>query len=88
MSGEKTRSERRSEASSSGPDHMPAARPASAAAPKAVVSTFAGRSTGMPSMSAWNCIMKSLTLAPPSTRSSVMGFPRSRSMVRTRSVTS
>src|ERR1019366_8007145 len=34
-----------------------------------------GRSTGMPSRSAWNCISRSLTEAPPSTRSSVTTAP-------------
>ena len=32
-----------------------------------------GRTTGMPSRSAWNCISRLLTQAPPSTRSSVTG---------------
>ena len=47
----------------------PAARPARPAAPSAVVSTMSGRSTGTPSMSAWNCISQSFVVAPPSTRS-------------------
>ena len=34
-----------------------------------------GRTTGMPSRSAWNCISRSLTEAPPSTRSSATGAP-------------
>ena len=49
----------------------PTARPASIAAPMAVVSMVLGRSTCTPRMSAWNCIRKSLALAPPSTRSTV-----------------
>ena len=57
----------------------PAASPARAAAPKAVVSTWAGRSTGSRSRSAWVCIMMSLTEAPPSTRRVVMGQGRRRS---------
>ena len=50
---------------------MPTARPASMAAPMAVVSMTFGRSTRTPRMSAWNCIRKLLALAPPSTRSTV-----------------
>ena len=55
----------------------PTASPASAAAPSAVTSSPAGRCTGTPSTSAWNCIRKSFAQAPPSTRSSAE--PRARS---------
>lgn len=46
------------------------AKPAAIAAPNAVVSRMAGRSTGMPMMSAWVCIQRSELLMPPSTASS------------------
>ena len=36
------------------------------AAPKAVVSITFGRSTATPSMSAWNCMSRLFTAAPPS----------------------
>ena len=65
----------------------PTESPASTAAPKAVVSTMAGRSTGMRSRSAWNCIITSLTLAPPSTRSTEISQPASCRMAVIRSVT-
>ena len=42
-----------------------------------MVSTTRGLTTGTPSMSAWNCIRKSLTDAPPSTRSSGNAPPAS-----------
>src|SRR5437773_639409 len=45
----------------------PAPRPASPAAPSAVVSTRSGRATVTPSTSAWNCISQSFAAAPPST---------------------
>mmetsp|Transcript_11761 Transcript_11761/g.50391 ORF Transcript_11761/g.50391 Transcript_11761/m.50391 type:complete len:391 (-) Transcript_11761:347-1519(-) len=48
--------------------HSPAPTPAASAAPKAVVSTFAGRETGNPNASAWICMSSPLALAPPSTR--------------------
>ena len=72
------------------PVAAPAAAPKAApkaAAPKAVVSTWAGRSTGMPRRSAWICIRMSLTLAPPSTRRVGMGQGASAFIARTRSVT-
>ena len=53
----------------------PAARPARYAAPSAVVSVMRGRTTGTPRTSAWNCIRRSFTAAPPSTRSSRSGAP-------------
>src|SRR6266516_2870779 len=49
--------------------HTPPAIPARPAAPSAVVSIMSGRSTGMPSTSAWNCSSQLLADAPPSTRS-------------------
>src|SRR5439155_25970883 len=48
--------------------HTPPAIPARPAAPSAVVSIMSGRSTGMPSMSDWNCNNQLLADAPPSTR--------------------
>ena len=63
----------------------PTPSPASAAAPNAVVSVFAGRSTGTPSKSAWNCSSRSLRAAPPSTRSSASGWPQSCCMASMRS---
>ena len=66
----------------------PTARPASAAAPKAVVSTIFGRSTGIRSRSDWKRSITSLTLAPPSTRSTVISQPASCRMAFIRSVTS
>src|SRR5579862_2289604 len=41
---------------SSGDFHIPTARPASIAAPIAVVSAIFARRTGLPRISAWNCI--------------------------------
>ena len=58
-----------------------------AAAPKAVVSTISGRSTGIRSRSACICSRISDTLAPPSTRSMVMSHPASCRMAIIRSVT-
>src|SRR5688572_32315839 len=55
-----------------GSGQTPVASPANPAAPSAVVSTISGRSTGMPSTSAWNCISQSLAVAPPSTRSGAL----------------
>ena len=52
-----------------------------------MVSTWAGRSTGSRSRSAWVCIMMSLTEAPPATRNVVMGQGASAFMACTRSVT-
>src|SRR5438876_4211698 len=49
--------------------HTPPAIPARPAAPSAVVSIMSGRSTGLPSMSDWNCSSQLLADAPPSTRS-------------------
>src|SRR2546427_275122 len=46
------------------------ARTARYAAPSAVVSSTFGRTTAMPSRSAWNCMRRSSAAAPPSTRSS------------------
>ncbi len=46
----------------------PTPSPARKAAPRAVVSTIRGRSTGTPSWSAWIRQSRSLALAPPSTR--------------------
>ena len=51
----------------------------------AVVSTLFGRTTGVPSRSAWNCINGSLRDAPPSTRSSFSPRPLSFSMHAMRS---
>ena len=65
----------------------PQANPASDAAPKAVVSTMAGRSTGIRSRSACICIRMSDTLAPPSARRAVMSHPASCRMASIRSVT-
>src|ERR1017187_3929168 len=60
---------------SSGPAQNPVANPARYAAPSAVVSVTCGRTTGTPSTSAWNCINRSFTEAPPSTRSAASGVP-------------
>jgi hypothetical protein len=65
----------------------PAARPARKAAPKAVVSTMRGRSMGLRRISAWNCMRKSLTEAPPSTRRTESVRPESSSMASSRSFT-
>ena len=65
----------------------PQLSPASAAAPKAVVSTISGLSTGMRSRSACICSSTSDTLAPPSARSSAMSQPASCRMASIRSVT-
>src|SRR6185295_7311271 len=75
--GSKRRSSFHSEASSASDCHSPTPRPASAAAPKAVVSVFSGRKTDTPRMSAWNCISRLLRAAPPSTRSSLNAQPAS-----------
>ena len=50
-----------------------AARIAAALGNALVAPVIAGRTTGMPSRSAWNCISRSFTAAPPSTRSSLTG---------------
>ena len=65
----------------------PQLSPASAAAPKAVVSTISGLSTGMRSRSACICSSTSDTLAPPSARSRAMSQPASCRMASIRSVT-
>src|SRR6266542_6271524 len=52
-------------------DHTPSASPARKAAPSPVVSANAGLRTVTPSWSAWNRHSKSITAAPPSTRSSL-----------------
>ena len=46
----------------------------------AVVSIQPGRRTPEPRISAWNCMRKSLALAPPSTFSSFRAIPESASM--------
>src|SRR5438045_6562113 len=48
---------------------IPPPIPGRPAAPSAVVSIMSGRSTGMPSTSAWHCSNQPLAAAPPSTRS-------------------
>ena len=53
--------------SSSVDSHCPVPSPAMNAAPRPVVSTISGRSTGTPRRSAWNWQSKSLAAAPPST---------------------
>ncbi len=58
----------------------PVERPARPAAPRAVVSTRAGRLTGTPRTPAWNSISQSFMAAPPSTRSSRVATPESPSM--------
>src|SRR5690625_4767225 len=75
--GENLRPSRQFPATSAVSFHTPAPRPAAYAAPSAVVSSTFGRTTSMPSTSAWNCMRKSLTAAPPSTRISSSAAPRS-----------
>jgi hypothetical protein len=72
-------------ASASTPGQNPDCSPASAAAPSAVVSRHAGRSTGTPSRSAWRCMTRSFADAPPSTRSSARRMPASSSIAATTS---
>src|SRR5688572_4401299 len=73
IAGSNCRSARQLAASSAVDRHRPTERPARFAAPCAVVSTFDGRTTGIPSRSAWNWSRRSLRAAPPSTRSSRTG---------------
>mmetsp|Transcript_25821 Transcript_25821/g.65399 ORF Transcript_25821/g.65399 Transcript_25821/m.65399 type:complete len:205 (-) Transcript_25821:1121-1735(-) len=75
MAGAKVASVAAEEPSSSGPDHTPAPMPAATAAPAAVVSTSAGRSTSTPRRSAWYCSSGSDMLTPPSTRSAASFTP-------------
>ncbi len=72
-------------AASAGDAHTPSAMPASDAAPSTVVSGLAGRRTVTPSTSAWNWQSTSIALAPPSTRSSVIGMPAASQMASTTS---
>ena len=65
----------------------PTCIPAKSAAPNAVVSPTAGRSTGNPITSACSCMSKSLTHAPPSTRSRCMVTPASCCITPTTSAT-
>ena len=65
--------------------HTPVARPARYAAPRAVVSRMAGRSTSLFRMSDWNCIRKWSRLAPPSTFRVLMVMSVSFSMAHIRS---
>ena len=87
MAGANTFADCRSAAISETSLLSPAESPARKAAPKAVVSTILGRSMGFLSMSAWNCMRKSLTEAPPSTRSTESVRPESISMASSRSLT-
>ena len=73
--------------SSSGFAQKPVASPARYAAPSAVVSVTCGRTTGTPSTSAWNCISRLFTAAPPSTRSAASGVPVSLSTASSTSAT-
>src|SRR5437870_12875228 len=63
--GSKRRSARQKLSISSTLFQKPQARPARYAAPSAVVSMSTGRTIGRPRISAWNCIRKLLTAAPP-----------------------
>jgi len=65
--------------------HTPAERPAANAAPSAVVSLLRGRTSGIPRRSAWNCMRKPFTDAPPSTRIDFRDLPASASIASTRS---
>ena len=58
---------RRLSAVASREEYTPTARPASMAAPRAVVSTIRGRSIGFWRISDWNCMRKLFAQAPPST---------------------
>ncbi len=69
--------------SSSRVDQTPAPSPARNAAPRAVVSWISGRSTGMPSWSAWTCMSRSLALPPPSAFSTVTSSDMVATMSRT-----
>ena len=85
IEGVKRRSRRLRAASDAASFQRPTPRPARNAAPAAVVSTRAGRSTGTPRMSAWNCIRKSLAHAPPSTLSTRSFFFESAAIASTTS---
>ena len=87
MAGAKRRSSVQATRISSRDCQKPTARPARQAAPRAVVSRTTGRTAAAPRMSAWNCMRKSLALAPPSTRSALSRRPVSCSMARTTSAT-
>ena len=60
--------------------------PARNATPRAVASWSTGRRTGTPLTSAWNWHRRSMTLAPPSTRSSVTRRPAARTASSTSAV--
>ena len=80
MDGVNVRSIVRAFLSASASVHTPAVSPARYAAPSAVLSVTAGRSTLQPSTSAWNCIKKLLAHAPPSTARHLMSYPASLSI--------
>ena len=85
--GSNTRSTQRAAATAAASAKKPVAMPANSAAPRAVVSSIAGRSTGRPSTSACICMRRSLAAAPPSTRSRGRAAPASCSIAETTSAT-
>ena len=78
IAGANERSASSPPASSSGLLQTPAPMPAAMAAPDAVVSTLAGRSTATLSRSAWHCSSSFERLTPPSTRSPARSTPAGR----------
>src|SRR6185369_2482220 len=87
IAGSNRRSTRHCPAMSSGLFQTPTASPARYAAPSAVVSVMAGRTTGTPATSAWNCRSRLFRAAPPSTRSSVTSAAESARIASSRSAT-